>query len=108
LTILRQLLLKLDEYSSVLFGTSFAFSIGFDGGYMRSEREGRGSLKAQPPNAVVAHEEIAGRAYKRYLERGSTDGHDIDDWLAAEQELARERTASQPSRRPKVPKPEAA
>jgi len=75
---------------------------------MRSEREGRGSLRSQPPNAVVAHEEIAGRAYKRYLERGSTDGHDIDDWLTAEQELARERTAPQPSRRPKVPKPEAA
>jgi hypothetical protein len=57
---------------------------------------------------VVAYEEIAGRAYRRYLERGSTDGYDIDDWLAAEQELARERTVPQPSRRPRVPKPEAA
>jgi hypothetical protein len=75
---------------------------------MRSEREDRGSLRGQPPNAVVAYEEIAGRAYTRYLERGSTDGHDIDDWLAAEQELARERTAPQPSRRSKVPKPDAA
>jgi hypothetical protein len=57
---------------------------------------------------VVAYEEIASRAYQRYLERGSTDGYDIDDWLAAEQELARERTVPQPSRRPRVPKPEAA
>jgi hypothetical protein len=57
---------------------------------------------------MVAHEEIAGRAYRRYLERGSTDGNDLDDWLAAEQELARERVALKPSRRPKVPKPEAA
>jgi hypothetical protein len=75
---------------------------------MRSEREGRGSPKAQPPNPVVAYEEIAGRAYQRYLERGATDGYDMDDWLAAEQELARERAGPQPSRRPRVPKPEAA
>ncbi len=75
---------------------------------MRSEREGRGSPKSQPPNPVVAYEEIADRAYRRYLERGSTDGYDIDDWLAAEQELARERSEPQPSRRPRVPKPEAA
>jgi hypothetical protein len=70
---------------------------------MRSEREGRGSPKGQPPNPVVAYEEIAGRAYQRYLERGATDGYDMDDWLAAEQELARERTAPQHSRRPRVP-----
>ena len=75
---------------------------------MRSEREGRGSPKGQPPNPVVAYEEIAGRAYQRYLQRGATHGYDMDDWLAAEQELARERTAPQPSRRPRVPKPEAA
>jgi len=70
---------------------------------MRSEREDRGSPKGQPPNPVVGYEEIAGRAYQRYLERGATDGYDMDDWLAAEQELARERTAPQPSRRPRVP-----
>ena len=75
---------------------------------MRSEREGRGATKSGPPNPVVAHEEIAGRAYQRYLERGSQHGHDIDDWLAAEQELARERVEPQPSRRSRVPKPEAA
>ena len=54
---------------------------------MRSEREGRGSPKGQPPNPVVAYEEIAGRAYQRYLERGATDGYDMDDWLAAEEQL---------------------
>ena len=75
---------------------------------MRSEHGARGSPKGQPPNPVVAYEEIAGRAYRRYLERGSTDGYDIDDWLAAEQELVRERTAPQSSRRPRAPKPEAA
>jgi hypothetical protein len=58
---------------------------------------------------VLAHEEIADRAYRRYLERGSTDGYDIDDWLVAEQELAQERVEPQPSsRRPKIRKSEAA
>jgi hypothetical protein len=31
-------------------------------------------------------------AYYRYCERGRIDGFDIEDWLAAEQELLRERT----------------
>ena len=75
---------------------------------MRSEREGRGMPKSQPQNPVPVHEEIAHRAYRRYLERGSTDGYDIDDWLAAEQELVRERLGSQSTRRPKLRNPEAA
>jgi hypothetical protein len=32
-------------------------------------------------------EEIAARAYQIYLERGRTNGHDVDDWLQAEYEL---------------------
>jgi hypothetical protein len=31
--------------------------------------------------------QIATRAYERFLARGATHGHDVDDWLAAEQEL---------------------
>jgi len=31
------------------------------------------------------------RAYHRYLERGATDGNDVDDWVAAEKELRLER-----------------
>jgi DUF2934 family protein len=75
---------------------------------MRSEREDRGTLKSTPGNPAVEHEEIAGRAYQRYLRRGSTDGNDIDDWLAAEQELAQERVESRPSRRLRSSKPEVA
>jgi hypothetical protein len=30
---------------------------------------------------------VAQRAYELYLERGASDGHDFDDWLAAEQEV---------------------
>ena len=44
------------------------------------------------PSSVQPSEgDIATRAYDRYLARGRADGHDIDDWLAAEQELANER-----------------
>jgi Protein of unknown function (DUF2934) len=45
-----------------------------------------------------AQGEIALRAYEIYLSRGQKNGGDIDDWLAAEQELA----SGNPSRpRPK-------
>ncbi len=32
---------------------------------------------------------IAERAYQLYMERGASDGRDLDDWLEAERELAR-------------------
>ena len=42
--------------------------------------------------AVVAdpslEEKIRLRAYALYEERGREDGHDVDDWLRAEAELA--------------------
>ena len=33
-------------------------------------------------------EEIELRAYQIFIERGGADGHDVDDWVQAEQELA--------------------
>ena len=45
-----------------------------------------------PPDAVdqpVSVTEIAFEAYARYVERGRLDGHDVEDWLAAEQRLRR-------------------
>ena len=47
---------------------------------MRSERLGRAMPKTQPHYQVLAYEEIASRAYQRYLDRRSTDGYDIDDF----------------------------
>jgi Protein of unknown function (DUF2934) len=41
---------------------------------------------------IVTHEEIEKRAYDIYLRRGGGDGRDLDDWFAAEQELAQERS----------------
>ena len=34
-----------------------------------------------------SRDEIARRAYQRYIRRGRRDGHDVDDWLNAEREL---------------------
>ena len=36
---------------------------------------------------IPTAEEIEKRAYCLYLERGSEDGHALEDWLAAEREL---------------------
>lgn len=41
---------------------------------------------------MAMHEEIEKRAYEIYLRRGGEDGRDLDDWFAAEQELAQERS----------------
>ena len=38
---------------------------------------------------------IALCAYQRYEERGRQDGHDMEDWLAAEHELRGESTRSE-------------
>jgi hypothetical protein len=37
--------------------------------------------------------EIAEAAYQRYLQRGSVDGRDFDDWLEAERELKARRAS---------------
>ena len=40
---------------------------------------------------IPSNEQIQARAYELYLERGGEDGHDVDDWLAAEKELTQQR-----------------
>jgi Protein of unknown function (DUF2934) len=45
----------------------------------------------QSPRAVLGEssrtEAIAVRAYERFLARGCEHGHDLDDWIAAEQDF---------------------
>lgn len=41
---------------------------------------------------MAMHEVIEKRAYEIYLRRGGGDGRELDDWFAAEQELAQERS----------------
>ncbi len=42
------------------------------------------------------HEDVARLAYERYLTRGQEHGSDVDDWLAAEQEVQRRHAAVPP------------
>ena len=47
---------------------------------------------APPPAASApAFEDIARRSYAIYLARGAEDGHDVEDWIQAEQELGARR-----------------
>jgi len=45
---------------------------------------------AESSNELEA--QIRARAYKLYEQRGREDGHELDDWLEAEAELARHKT----------------
>jgi len=48
----------------------------------------RDAERTAVPADVDAHDRIAERAYQRFEARGGQHGYDVDDWLAAEQELA--------------------
>ena len=43
--------------------------------------------KAAPAKSKPTQDQIATRAYEIYLERGSTPGDPMQDWLRAEREL---------------------
>jgi hypothetical protein len=44
---------------------------------------------------LVREESIRRRAYEMYLERGGEPGHELEDWLQAERELATDRSFEQ-------------
>jgi Protein of unknown function (DUF2934) len=48
--------------------------------------------KKQPASTVTEsgtdHEAIRTRSYELYVERGMEDGHDVEDWLRAEEEVS--------------------
>jgi Protein of unknown function (DUF2934) len=43
--------------------------------------------KDLPAFIIVSPKDIAARAYEIYLDRGASEGFDLEDWLRAEQEL---------------------
>jgi len=45
-------------------------------------------VRSANTNHRPTEQAIALRAYEIFLGRGATDGHDLDDWLKAEKELA--------------------
>jgi hypothetical protein len=40
---------------------------------------------------IPSNEQIEARAYELFLERGGEHGHDMEDWLSAENELTQRR-----------------
>jgi hypothetical protein len=44
--------------------------------------------RARKSDTVPTYDEVAQRAYERFVERGQQHGHDVEDWLSAERELA--------------------
>jgi hypothetical protein len=44
-----------------------------------------------PLSTEIQEEDIARRAFELYEARGCQDGHDLEDWLQAEQELEAQR-----------------
>ncbi|HVR62009.1 MAG TPA: DUF2934 domain-containing protein [Polyangia bacterium] len=46
------------------------------------------TTKSGAKKAPPTYDAIAERSYELYLARGQHDGHDVEDWLAAEAELS--------------------
>jgi len=46
-----------------------------------------GKGKEQPQHRDPTEDQIRARAHEIYLKRGAGQGHDWDDWIAAEREL---------------------
>jgi DUF2934 family protein len=53
----------------------------------------------RPRTPPLIHADIARRAYDLYLARGTEHGHDLSDWLEAEQEVRNAVTATATRRR---------
>jgi hypothetical protein len=47
----------------------------------------RATKKTNHTSTKLDPAQVAQRAYEMYLRRGAAHGHDLEDWLAAEQEL---------------------
>ncbi|HEX4348548.1 MAG TPA: DUF2934 domain-containing protein [Vicinamibacterales bacterium] len=45
------------------------------------------NVRSMSMGSEPSEEDIRMRAYQKYVERGATDGHDVNDWMDAEQEL---------------------
>lgn len=56
----------------------------------------RKSVRKVTATEETSHQSIAVRAYDLYIQRGSTHGWDLDDWLQAERELRVEQKDKSP------------
>lgn len=53
----------------------------------RSARRDGGIESRSNGNGITIHARISERAYALYEEHGRKDGHALEDWLAAEQQI---------------------
>ena len=59
----------------------------------RATTETASTIEQMSTAKLRLHERIAARAFELYLERGGEHGHDLEDWLRAEQEVGANRMA---------------
>lgn len=52
------------------------------------------NLAGSVPSSGADPDAVRKRAYELYVGRGMEDGHDLEDWLFAEQELAARKSQS--------------
>ena len=55
-----------------------------NGRHHRERHEAASHINVDP---ATQRQQIEERAYAKFCERGGTLGHDVEDWLAAEQEI---------------------
>ena len=60
---------------------------------MKKHPEGKESVSLVHGNDVD-QELVRKRAYELYVDRGMEDGHEIEDWFQAEEELAAKKSQS--------------
>lgn len=59
------------------------------------KKSSKGSnLPASVQSPDADQDAVRKRAYELYVDRGMEDGHDLEDWLHAEQELAARKSQS--------------
>ena len=54
----------------------------------RSRKPAAPAVPVVPFGGAATHEAIARRAHQLFVQRGGGHGHDLEDWLLAERELA--------------------
>lgn len=54
--------------------------------HQKEQRKAVNGVGPRDP-ALAVQKQIALRAYELYLERGGTDGHEVEDWLQAERDI---------------------
>jgi DUF2934 family protein len=66
-------------------------------GIKKDRASGRSANVSEPQPSDEILRRIAQRAFQLYEQRGREDGHDVEDWLEAEEEIRRDGVLSRAS-----------